>query len=221
MAPTGKHRSSLSSAWSHKGRAFWFMTAWLVNQCYLRTWFQLRLVGQAHAPKQGPVILVSNHLSWIDSLLVSAVTRRKVSFLIAREFYDRPGIRWFTHLLDCVPVARDGHDVAAVKGALRILHSGGVLGAFPEGQISTGGTLQPGREGVAMLALRTGVPVVPVCLRGPVWTASFGWAFLRPRRVWVAVGAPLSFSKVAHPSREQLQEATAAIMDAIRALGGH
>src|SRR3546814_20829839 len=121
----------------------------------------------------GPVLLASNHLSFVDSVVIPIIAPRKVAFLAKAEYFTGPGLKgklskaWFEGL-GMVPVDRADTRAAlnSLDIALDILGRGGAFGIYPEGTRSRDGRLYRGRTGVAQLALSAGVPVVPVGLEG-------------------------------------------------------
>ncbi len=118
-------------------------------------------------PRQGPALLAGNHVSGLDPLLIIAACRRPVRFMIAREEYERFGLRWFFRAGGCIPVERRGRPEKAFREALAALKRGEVVGIFPEGAIHL--SSRPPRRlkrGVAVLAELSGAAVYPVQVRG-------------------------------------------------------
>jgi 1-acyl-sn-glycerol-3-phosphate acyltransferase len=184
----------------------------------MRLWFGLSIEGAEHIPSSGAAILASNHLSFLDANIVSAASPRKVSFMIAREWYERWPIRWMAEFLGCIPVNRSGQDLGAVKTALKHLSKGYLLGCFPEGGISQDGEIQDGKLGVALMAIKAGCPVVPVRLSGYRYQ-SLAKTFLIPKRIRIRIGKPLVFEGLDSKNRENLERVTGELTQAIRKLG--
>ncbi|MFI6032205.1 lysophospholipid acyltransferase family protein [Amycolatopsis magusensis] len=160
--------------------------------------FRPRVHGQEHLPRTGPVILASNHLSFIDSVVLQLVTRRQVRFLAKAEYFQGTGlkgrlVRWFFTATGAVPVERGAHRAAqdALETALGVLAKGQVFGIYPEGTRSLDGRLYRGRTGVAWLALTAGVPVVPVALTGTDRLQPVGRRLPRWHRITVTFGPPI------------------------------
>ncbi len=126
-------------------------------------------------PREGPLIIAANHASNLDVPIIGAwlIPRlgRRIHWLGKRELFDWPIIGWVAASGGVHPVDRGGADVEAFRLAQRILESGNVLFVFPEGTRSPDGALQEARDGIALLALRTGAPVVPIGISGSngVW----------------------------------------------------
>jgi len=185
--------------------------------------------GRENIPRTGPVLLASNHLSFIDSFVIPLVAPRRVVFLAKSEYFTRHGIRGlcmrslFT-AVGAVPVQREGTLGAAqeaLDSALEILKEGLAFAIYPEGTRSRDGRLYRGRTGVAWLALTAGCPVVPVALSGTQDIQPVGSRVPRIRRMTVRFGEPLDFSHLRDakpgPARRQ---ATDAVMAAIQELSG-
>lgn len=128
--------------------------------------FRFRREGQGHIPNEGPVIIASNHVSYLDPLIVAVASPRPVSFMAKAVFFGKPVLGIVMRMLNAFPVRKVGADLEAVKQALRVLRQGQVLGIFPEGTRQRSGVLGKAEPGVAHLAIKTGAPVVPVAVRG-------------------------------------------------------
>lgn len=126
-------------------------------------------------PREGPLIIASNHASNLDVPIIGSwlIPRlgRRIHWLGKKELFDWPVIGWVAANAGVHPVDRGGADVEAFRLALRIVDQGHVLFAFPEGTRSPDGALQEARDGIALLALRTGAPIVPIAISGSdrVW----------------------------------------------------
>jgi 1-acyl-sn-glycerol-3-phosphate acyltransferase len=118
-------------------------------------------------PRTGPAIVIANHPNHCDPALLLATSRRRLCFLHAAEYCDVFLLRRLFAHVGCIPVARDGGDIAATRLALRCLQHGEFLGIFPEGNLSpTDGPMLPPRGGAALLALRSRAPVYPAYIAG-------------------------------------------------------
>lgn len=172
-------------------------------------------------PLSGPCILVSNHRSGLDPIVLSVATRRRIRFLMAREYYELPVLRWLFRFLGCIPVARDGRDLRAVQEALRALRRGEVVGIFPQGGIRAQGRPERGSPGVALLSLRAPAPVVPFWVEGNRGTGSVFRSLFVPSKTVVRAGAPVEYRTEAgkKPSRADLERVTADILRRISELG--
>jgi 1-acyl-sn-glycerol-3-phosphate acyltransferase len=184
--------------------------------------------GRENIPRTGPLLLASNHLSFVDSLVIPLVTPRRVVFLAKSEYFTGHGIRgavqrWLFTAVGSIPIQRGTAGAAqqALDSALEILNDGLAFGIYPEGTRSRDGRLYRGRTGVAWLALTAGCPVVPVALSGTQDIQPVGSRIPRIRKITVRFGKPLDFSdlKDAQPGAARRQ-ATDAVMAAIHELSG-
>ena len=118
--------------------------------------------------RKGPVILAANHRSFLDSIFLPLVLRRRVTFVAKAEYFDDPKTAWFFRAVGQIPIRREGGSAAegALAAATDVLESGGVFAIYPEGTRTRDGYLHRGHTGVARLALATGAPIVPVGLVG-------------------------------------------------------
>jgi 1-acyl-sn-glycerol-3-phosphate acyltransferase len=167
-------------------------------QAYCGLWHQLRTEGYAPLPETGPAILIANHTCGIDHMLLQAASRRLLGFMVAREYYESPWLRGICSYVGCIPVNRDGRDLAAIRAALRALGQGRVLPIFPEGRIvpASGRRLGEMRPGSAYLAIRAGVPVVPAYILGTPRTDEILESLTMPSRARVVFGAPIDLSDI-------------------------
>ncbi|MGV9195059.1 lysophospholipid acyltransferase family protein [Microbacterium sp. MC2] len=185
--------------------------------------------GRQHIPRTGPVILASNHLSFIDSFVIPMFAPRPVYFLAKSSYFEGTGLRGrlsrsFFTALGATPVQRGAGQAAldALEQQKRILQSGRAIALYPEGTRSLDGRLYKGRTGVAFLALQTGAKVVPVGLAGTNEAMPVGakWPRTRPR-VTIRFGEPLDLSQHGPASSGKARRlATDEIMSAIHALSG-
>jgi len=187
------------------------------------------VTGVENIPTQGPVILASNHLSFMDSMVIPLVVPRRVAFLAKQEYFTGTGVkgtlsRWWFNGFGMIPVDRDDTRAAqaSLDAALSVLRSGGAFGIYPEGTRSRDGLLYRGRTGVAWLAMTSGAPVVPVGLVGTEKLQPVGSRLPRLAEVSVQFGAPIEvgtrFEGV--PVGRARRELTDEIMAAIQEMSG-
>jgi 1-acyl-sn-glycerol-3-phosphate acyltransferase len=188
----------------------------------LRSVFGLEVSGLERLPASGPFILAANHHNYLDGVVLGVALPRPIRFLVMpRVFHASPLHPPFHRWLGSIPVNLERPDSGAIKRALRVLEDGGVVGIFPEGPFSREGRLVPGQPGVAMMALRSEVPVVPAAITG-TYEALAGRRFYIPRSHPLAVrfGQPLHVHqarrrRATHANREEI---TRRIMSHIAAL---
>jgi 1-acyl-sn-glycerol-3-phosphate acyltransferase len=144
---------------------------WIVKYLvspFVRVLVRVRVEGRDNVPKRGAVILASNHRSFLDSIFIPMVMRRRVTFVAKAEYFDDPKTAWFFRSCGQIPIRREGGSASerALASATEVLRSGNVFGIYPEGTRTRDGLLHRGHTGVARLALRCNVPIVPIGLVG-------------------------------------------------------
>ena len=184
--------------------------------------FRPRVTGREHVPTHGPVLLASNHLSAVDTILIPSFSPRKVQFLAKASLFATPIGGWFFRHIGAIPVHREAGSAAqaALEAGTRVLAAGQVFAVFPEGSRSRDGRLYRGRSGAAFMALETGATVVPVGLIG-INRAIVDPATGKPSPAEIRFGAPIDLSDLAAlPGGRARREATERIMAAIQRLTG-
>ncbi|MHB8586510.1 MAG: lysophospholipid acyltransferase family protein [Thermoplasmatota archaeon] len=179
--------------------------------------------GAEGIPMAGPLIFTPNHWSYVDPIVLGAVSGRPVINLAKAELFVHPLSRWFFgDVARQIPIQRSaGRDNAvALSQAAEALRGGRALGVYPEGTISTSPNLLPGKTGAARLALATGSPVLPVALLTDAFLPRSATLPTVGARIYVNVGRPIQLGNDldAANSAEALREATNVIMTEIRRL---
>ncbi len=199
----------------------WFHFLRYSSEFICRFWWRLERVGPCTVPRTGGVIITANHRSVPDPLLLHAcVPYRVISFLIAAEYTHLPLVRTVVRAAHCIPVRRETRETSATKQALRHLQSGGALAAFIEGGMVAPGETRRPKDGMALLALRTGVPVIPAYIEGTYHTEGVFTGLLKRHRARIRFGPPVNLDefRAAARSRETVRAATQKIFEAIQAL---
>ncbi|HZV33528.1 MAG TPA: lysophospholipid acyltransferase family protein, partial [Verrucomicrobiae bacterium] len=160
------------------------------------TYFRWRVYGSENVPLTGPVILASNHESFLDPPLVGSGLKRDINYLARKSLFRYPGIGWVLRTVNAVPVDRDGGGAAGLKAIMDRLHAGGAIILFPEGTRTRDGKLQPARSGIGLTVIKSDAPVVPVRVFGTYEAWGRNVHFPRPHRVAVKYGKPMDFAKV-------------------------
>src|SRR3954464_6683580 len=184
------------------------MTYWVLKAVLtplLRFFYRVRVEGAEHVPKNGAVILASNHLSFSDSFFLPLVLRRRVTFVAKAEYFEDAKTAWFFRAVGQIPVKRGGGPASAraLESAKEVLEAGGVFGIYPEGTRSPDGRLYRGHTGVARLALQTAAPVIAVAMIGTRDAQPIGQAvprFFMP--ITVRFSRPLTFERFAERADE-------------------
>jgi 1-acyl-sn-glycerol-3-phosphate acyltransferase len=183
--------------------------------------YRFRVRGDEHIPTEGAAMLVCNHISFVDAILLMAASPRPIRFLMDQRIFQTPVLGWVFRLAKAIPVAPQKEDPRAYEAAFaaadQVLAEGDLLGIFPEGGITCDGQLQPFKGGVAKILARRAVPVVPMALTG-LWGSTFsrienGRALAKPlrrglfNRVGLEVGPALSATE-ATPEHLRVQVQT-------------
>ena len=189
---------------------------WLVRgvlQPFFHVYFRLSRIGREHLPQEGPVILAANHRSFLDPFVIATMVRRPIYFVAKKELFRNRVQAWVLNSLGAFPIDRGAGDEDAMKTAREILERGDGVLIFPEGTRIRPGSLGAAKRGVGRLALETGAPVVPVAVIGTE-TVRRGWR-VRPHKVRIRAGAPLTFPRVDDPSPQLASAVTERIWPCI------
>jgi 1-acyl-sn-glycerol-3-phosphate acyltransferase len=213
-APPGYNARGYHSRTLEKGvnpALYWVARG--VLQPWLQIYLRLSRHGMEHVPKEGPVILASNHRSLLDAFVVGTLVRRPVYYVAKKEHFLHPVRGWIMSRLGGFPVDRGSGDAQAMETAREILERGDCVVIFPEGTRTRPGPLGNPHRGVGRLALQTGAPVVPIAVFGTE-AVRRGWR-VRPHHVSVRCGAPLRFPITAMPSPALAEDATERIWSCV------
>ena len=187
-----------------------------LNRLICRVLYQVTSPSPPPLPQSGPVLLVSDHSSYSDPMVLAATANRPIIFLTAREVYQRGDLRWLCEIAHYIPINRGSPDVGAVRAMLRALRQGEVVGIFPQGGIDQHRE-ESGHLGIGYLALKTGAPVVPASI---AWAQArplhLGRSLITPGRAVVRYGPPIVSPFDPDPTRERIHAVTATIMRAIQ-----
>lgn len=177
----------------------------------LLLWRRWEVVGLENLPVNGGVLVVSNHISNLDPVVVGCAITRKIHFMAKVELFKVPLLKTIITLLGAFPVNREKSDRNAIRRTLEILRSGQVVGIFPEGTRSKTGELQKAHVGAAMLAVKGDVPILPIALIG---TRGFF------NKIIVRIGKPVYLPELwaSRPSKEELEALSDTVMKKIEGL---
>lgn len=207
---------------------YWILKHLIVGplvKLIFRPWVE----GAENIPADGPVIIVGNHLSVIDSFFLPLMIERRVSFLAKSDYFSGKGLSgWFVkHFMlstGQIPIDRSGGKAseASLNTGLAILDKGNMLAMYPEGTRSPDAKLYRGRTGVARLVIESGAPVVPVVMIDTEKALPIGKKIPRVRRIGTVIGEPLDFSRFTGMSADRfvLRSVTDEIMYEIQRLSG-
>lgn len=186
----------------------------LVRLCY-----RLRVEGREHLPARGAALVVCNHVSFVDALVLGGASPRPLRFLMDRPIYESPWLNWWFRLVGAIPVDADRRDPGSVRRALAeircALDNGEVVMLFPEGRLTPDGRIHRFQRGLERILAANPVPVVPAGLGGlwGSWTSHQGGRALtkRPRRFRARVG--LSFGPPLAPEQASLARLEGEVCD--------
>jgi 1-acyl-sn-glycerol-3-phosphate acyltransferase len=204
-----KIRTELAQSDALSHRIGYFIVRNLVTGfCLL--WCRMKVEGRENIPADGIFILAPTHRSILDTPISSGVTRRRMRFMGADKWWSN---KWFGRLLSTLggfPVSRGTADREALKRCIALLEGGEPLVLFPEGERKSGPIVQPLFEGATYIASKTGAPIVPVGIGGSEKAMPKGAKYIRPKKLHVIIGSPITVSAVgtSKDQREAVRAAT-------------
>ncbi len=213
FTPTLGQRSASdrSSAWVHRKGWLQRLYTFLLKKVIYPLLLRLEVEGMERIPGKGPAILAMNHISFLDPVLMVSLPERKVVAMAKAENMAHPILGRLSRAFDAFPVRRGEVDRRALRTAMEVLQAGGLLLIAPEGTRSPTGQLQQGRDGLAFIATRARVPIVPVGIDG---SDRFKVNIRRLRRtpVRVVFGEPFSLETEGRADRAALARMTDEVM---------
>ncbi len=203
-----------------------YYIGWSFFRVMYATYFRWRVYNAERVPLQGPVILASNHASFIDPPLVGCGLRRDINYLARESLFRFPGVGWLLRNWNSVPVDRDGGGAKGLKAILDRLLAGGAIILFPEGTRTRDGKLQPARSGIGLTVIKSNAVVIPVRVFGTFEAYGRHMKLPLPKPVAVKYGRPMLFetlraeAKICSKARlkEIYQEVADELMSAIAKL---
>jgi 1-acyl-sn-glycerol-3-phosphate acyltransferase len=165
---------------------------------FYRSFYRVRVYGLDRLPQRGPFIVAANHVTVHDPILLGAFLHPGIRFMAKAELFEVPGLGHVIRRFGAFPVRRQGIGIGAVRHAIRLLGKGQVVGIFPEGTRSRTGALLPAKPGVGFIAVRSGVPIVPVAI-------SFNPRRLF-RRHFIVVGEPIHLTEALYTNYRLLSQ---------------
>jgi 1-acyl-sn-glycerol-3-phosphate acyltransferase len=173
-----------------------YRLGWTFFRVMYATYFRWRVYNPERVPLTGPVILASNHSSFLDPPLVGSGLSRPINYMARESLFRFFGIGALLRSWNAVPVDRDGGGARGLKNILDRLLAGGGIILFPEGTRSQDGKLQPARSGIGLTVVKSQAPVVPVRVFGTYEAWGRDKKFPHPKRVAVKYGQPMQFEKL-------------------------
>jgi len=191
----------------------WYKTGRFFLGIFLRTFCGLDIKGRENLPKDKGFILVSNHLSNLDPIVLGIACPYALNFMAKEELFKNPVFGWALKKVNAFPLRRKGADISAVRIAIKRVNSGGALLIFPEGTRSADGKFGAPQEGVGFLADKLNAPVIPAYVKGTDKALPKGAAFIRPVKISVRFGKQIILER-----RVAYSDTAVTVMQAIKQL---
>jgi len=194
------------------GARLWYKFCYVLQAHTFSLGFSLRTEGGMHAPRTGPALVVANHQSYLDPVLIGLAFPRQLIYLARKSLFDNPMFSWLIRSLNAVPIDQDGIGKEGIRTILQQLNHGKAVVVFPEGERTLTGRMNSLKPGVHLLIKRTQAPIVPVGIAGAyqAWPRHQPWPVPAPLfwpasqgTIAVSVGRPLEASRFAGLPREQ------------------
>ena len=164
----------------------------------LKIFWRMEIIGVENLPESGGMIIASNHVSYLDPAVLVASFNRKIYFIAKKEVFKNTFVSFLLKNMNAFSVDRKNVDMLAFKKAMNILKEEKVLGIFPEGTRSSNGELQELKMGALKIAMKTGVPILPVGINGThkIYPRGIKFPILFKHKIIVKYGAPQHFNKL-------------------------
>lgn len=170
---------------------------------FCRTWCRMTVEGRENVPVEGLFLLAPTHRSILDTPISSGVTRRRMRFMGADKYWKNKAFGRLLTALGGFPVSRGTADRQALKRCIAVLEAGEPLVLFPEGERKSGPIVRPLFDGATYIAVKAGVPIVPVGIGGSERAMPKGTKFIYPRKLHVVIGKPIQASRNADSPKAQ------------------
>jgi len=167
---------------------------------------RLETHGVAHIPREGGVLLISNHVSFLDPVIIGSAANREIHFMARSTAFDIPGLGKLISVYNAYPVNRGAPDLGALRRTISLLQDGNVVLMFPEGTRSVDGTLGKARDGACFIAHRAGVPTIPVFHSGAERVLPRNSKRLRRSKLKVIFGEPLELTAEEFETRREMYQ---------------
>lgn len=211
------------------------LTFWVLPDFFLRfialaamhLFYRIRIVGEENVPLEGPALLIPNHVTWVDALLLTATSQRRIRFVMEREYYNTPVLRGLFRLMGAIPVSSGDSRrelVEFIRQARQALDDGYMVCIFAEGALTRTGMLREFRSGFERIVRDSGHPIIPIYIGG-AWGSILSYAHGRllsrlptfsPYRVSIIFGAPMPATSTAVEVRQAVMELSCVYFDSRR-----
>ncbi|TCS95497.1 lysophospholipid acyltransferase family protein [Hazenella coriacea] len=176
---------------------------WVIKM-FLHTYHRVEVYGMEDLPRQGSLIVVGNHVSYLDSFYIASLLPRPVHFMARQESFAHPITRRLLHFAGAFPVNREKPEIRTMRTALRYLEQQEVVGIFPEGGIDGDGSFQEIKQGASYLATKGNCPILPVYIEGTQIALPEGQKWIKPIKITLYVGNPIIPPDVGSSKEKQL-----------------
>jgi 1-acyl-sn-glycerol-3-phosphate acyltransferase len=163
---------------------------------FTQVWFDLKVYGIGHVPREGGVLIVSNHQSYLDPVLLAVKLPRPLNFFAKSELFENHYFGWLIRSLGAFPVRQGEGDVGAVKETIRRLQEGNALNVYPEGTRTLSGEIESMQPGIGLIVRRAGVAVVPAVIEGSFAAWPKGSAIPHAHPIRVMYGPPMHLAEM-------------------------
>jgi 1-acyl-sn-glycerol-3-phosphate acyltransferase len=191
----------------------WYKTGKVLFWLLFKIFYRLKVKGSEFLPVGKGFILVSNHVSYLDPIVLGVACKQDLHFMAKEELFRNHFFGWLLRKVNAFPLKRKGADLSAIRTAIKRVNAGGVLLVFPEGTRSTDGELGAGHEGVGFLADKLNVPVIPAFIKGTDKAMPKKAAFIRPAKISVRFGEQIRLER-----RVAYSDVAVKVMEAIKQL---
>ncbi len=204
-----------------KETPWWHKIIWLVGMIIFKSVFQLKIEGGEKIPSKGGVVVVGNHRSYLDPIIMTFTTCRKMNFMAKDDLFRNAIFGYFITKMGAFPLRRDKLDRKAYQKALRILREGKILGLFPEGTRSISAKLGDLKKGSVRIALSANVPVVPVVIQGTDKILPIGAKMIRWGKIRLKVGDPIVIQNYRNKKEEKVDYVLQKLKEEMVAMGAN
>ena len=203
------------AAWGRIAVRWWYAFCQMVCWIFLVPVFRVRVFGRENIPASGGALIVSNHQSFFDPVLIGVGLRREVDYMARASLFRNVLFRRLITSLNAFPIKREGVDVTAMRESIARIQHGRLVLVFPEGTRTRDGSLGPVRRGLSLISERARATIVPAVIQGAYQAWPRGAKMIRPHRIGVAFGRPIT---VEEQSRMTSEELAAVVADRWKAL---